>query len=72
MEILTCWSTNNVLDAKIPFEDLQFEDVIGKGAFATVYKGSWKGRVVALKTLKLPPDTEVHNLASNNEIVALQ
>eukprot|EP00803_Ostreobium_quekettii_P002934 evm.model.scf_1042.1 EVM.evm.TU.scf_1042.1 scf_1042:20644-24714(-) len=29
---------------------------IGKGAFATVYKGSWVGKTVAVKILQHPPD----------------
>ena len=53
--------------------DLTFLQVIGKGAFAVVHKGTWKDRVVALKKLKLPPDAEIHNDATTHrEIVALR
>jgi len=32
-------------------EDLTFKEVIGKGAFSTVYSGVWRGTVVAIKKI---------------------
>jgi hypothetical protein len=34
---------------EVPFTDLRLGDVLGKGASASVYKGVWQGREVALK-----------------------
>ena len=59
-------------DLQIPHVELQFDEVVGKGGFAVVHKGSWRERVVALKTVKLPPDLGVHELASQREILALR
>ena len=47
---------------QIPFEDLEFSVLIGKGTFGEVHKGMWKEQTVALKKLKLPPDVDVTTL----------
>lgn len=38
----------------IEFGELKFEEIIGRGHFAVVHKGVWKGREVALKCITLP------------------
>ena len=41
-------------DMKVPIEELKFEDIIGRGSFAVVHKGMWKGAQVALKCISVP------------------
>ena len=38
---------------RIEFKDIELGDIIGEGGYATVYKGKWKGQVVAVKQVKL-------------------
>lgn len=38
---------------RIEFKDIQLGDIIGEGGYATVYKGMWKGQIVAVKQVKL-------------------
>ena len=37
---------------EIPFSELQIGSMLGGGTFGTVYKGRWRGSVVAVKKLK--------------------
>lgn len=37
----------------VPFEGLEVGECIGQGSYATVYKGKWKGSVVAIKQIDL-------------------
>lgn len=62
-------------DAVIPVissHNLIFEDVIGKGNFAIVYRGKWDGRSVALKKMKLPSGISVDTLPNVQEIKILR
>ncbi|KAF2071594.1 hypothetical protein CYY_007084 [Polysphondylium violaceum] len=43
---------SNFTGAKIPFEELQMDGLIGEGGAALVYRAIWKGQVVAVKRLK--------------------
>ena len=38
----------------IDMSELEFGEVVGRGSFATVHRGSWKGHDVALKKMRLP------------------
>ncbi|KAL6047159.1 ptk6 protein tyrosine kinase [Balamuthia mandrillaris] len=38
---------------EIPFEELEFEEEVGKGAFSVVWKGSWRDSEVAIKQLNI-------------------
>lgn len=44
---------------EIPFKELQLEEVIGVGGFGKVYRGVWKGEVVAVKAARQDPDEDV-------------
>lgn len=44
---------------KIDRESLEFEAIIGRGTFSEVYKGKWKGEVVALKQMRIPSGGEI-------------
>ena len=35
-------------------KDLEFSNVIGRGSFAVVYRGCWRGKDVALKQIRVP------------------
>ena len=39
----------------VDMKELEFGPVIGRGSFAEVHKGKWKGQEVALKRIRLPP-----------------
>jgi len=43
---------SNFTGAKIPFEELIMDGLIGEGGAALVYRAIWKGQVVAVKRLK--------------------
>ena len=36
-------------------KELEFGPVIGRGNFAEVHRGKWKGEKFALKQIRLPP-----------------
>lgn len=49
----------------IPEEDMEVMEVIGQGRFATMRRALWHGRVVAVKTVELPPETPVELLVES-------
>ena len=56
----------------ITSRNLTFEDVIGKGSFAVVYRGKWEGKVVALKKMRLPSGISTDSLPNIQEIRILR
>uniref|UniRef100_A0A7S3V367 Protein kinase domain-containing protein n=1 Tax=Aplanochytrium stocchinoi TaxID=215587 RepID=A0A7S3V367_9STRA len=51
-------------EADINYEDLQFSEVLGKGGFGVVFRASWNGTDVAVKTLS----TNSNNALSVNAL----
>lgn len=51
---------------------LTFEDVVGRGNFAVVYRGLWEGKQVALKKMRLPSGISSETLPSIQEITVLR
>lgn len=43
----------------VDFSDLSLEEVIGVGGFGKVYRGTWKGEVVAVKAARQDPDEDI-------------
>ena len=57
----------------IPYEEICFNEVVGRGSYGSVYKGHLKGNIVALKRIPVPHganNTEL--IADNREIAALR
>ncbi|KAM9358965.1 LOW QUALITY PROTEIN: mitogen-activated protein kinase kinase kinase 10 [Symphorus nematophorus] len=44
---------------EIDFSELLLEEVIGAGGFGKVYKGVWRGEVVAVKAARQDPDEDI-------------
>jgi hypothetical protein len=40
---------------QIPYEEVTIISEVGNGAFASVFKGTWKDEVVAIKKLEIKP-----------------
>ncbi|KAJ7307489.1 hypothetical protein JRQ81_009510 [Phrynocephalus forsythii] len=45
------------------FRDLRLEEVIGVGGFGKVYRGTWRGRLVAVKAARQDPDEDISTTA---------
>ncbi|XP_074087165.1 mitogen-activated protein kinase kinase kinase 11 [Macrotis lagotis] len=41
------------------FQELRLEEVIGVGGFGKVYRGSWRGELVAVKAARQDPDQDI-------------
>ena len=42
----------------VDMKQLEFGPVVGRGSFAEVHRGKWKGQEVALKRIRLPPGSD--------------
>ncbi|KAF4111728.1 hypothetical protein G5714_008759 [Onychostoma macrolepis] len=49
----------------VDFSDLSLEEVIGVGGFGKVYRGTWKGELVAVKAARQDPDEDISVTAQN-------
>ncbi|XP_067400010.1 mitogen-activated protein kinase kinase kinase 11 [Emydura macquarii macquarii] len=47
------------------FRELRLEEVIGVGGFGKVYRGSWKGKLVAVKAARQDPDEDISATAES-------
>ena len=56
----------HIQNCKLNYSEMTFEKEIGEGGFATVYKGEYKGEVVAIKKMKFTGE----NSAENEEVLA--
>lgn len=57
----------------VEFQDLQIGNVIGRGSFATVNRGKWQGKDVALKRIKIPPGyDDTADITNSQEIAILR
>lgn len=56
----------------VPYEELQFKEIIGRGTFGEVYRGEWKGEEVALKKINIPIGEDTCTMANSSEIKALK
>ncbi|CAL1570535.1 unnamed protein product [Knipowitschia caucasica] len=50
---------------EIDFTELLLEEVIGAGGFGKVYKGMWRGEVVAVKAARQDPDEDISATAES-------
>ncbi|KAI3652253.1 hypothetical protein MP228_003556 [Amoeboaphelidium protococcarum] len=49
---------------KIDLNDVVYDSLIGQGTFGQVYRGKWKGNLVAIKKLLPPDDSHCNDLVS--------
>ncbi|XP_020378584.1 mitogen-activated protein kinase kinase kinase 11-like [Rhincodon typus] len=51
--------------AQVSFRELTLQEVIGVGGFGKVYRGTWRGRLVAVKAARQDPDEDISATAQN-------
>uniref|UniRef100_A0A8C4X2Q7 mitogen-activated protein kinase kinase kinase n=1 Tax=Erpetoichthys calabaricus TaxID=27687 RepID=A0A8C4X2Q7_ERPCA len=50
---------------EVDFRELSLEEVIGVGGFGKVYRGTWRGSLVAVKAARQDPDEDISVTAQN-------
>uniref|UniRef100_A0A3P9JFA0 Mitogen-activated protein kinase kinase kinase n=1 Tax=Oryzias latipes TaxID=8090 RepID=A0A3P9JFA0_ORYLA len=51
--------------ADVDFRELSLQEVIGVGGFGKVYRGTWRGELVAVKAARQDPDEDISVTAQN-------
>lgn len=49
----------------VDFQELSLQEVIGVGGFGKVYRGTWRGELVAVKAARQDPDEDISVTAQN-------
>ena len=52
----------------VDIKDIKFDEIVGRGSFATVRHGRWQGRDVALKRIRLPNGASISNANVPKEV----
>ena len=68
MKIMNCLYKDLCVDMK----DLEFGIVVGRGSFAAVHRGTWKGAEVALKRIRIPCGSNISATNLPKEISILR
>lgn len=55
----------NIVPFEILFDELKIDDMIGVGGFGKVYRGSWCGKIVAVKAARIDPDQDIDIIVDN-------
>ncbi|XP_065890569.1 uncharacterized protein [Dysidea avara] len=55
----------------VPYKELEFKEIVGRGTFGEVYRGVWKGEV-ALKKINISAGEDTCTIANSAEIKALK
>lgn len=68
-----CGNYNPFKDLSVPYEELQFKQLISRGSFGEVHRGEWNGNDVALKRITIPTGEDKFKMIANSaEIAALK
>lgn len=65
VEELNCAVVGAVDPEEVDFRELSLEEVIGVGGFGKVYRGTWRGKLVAVKAARQDPDEDISVTAQN-------
>lgn len=64
-DLSTAVVTGELEPRAVDFSELSLEEVIGVGGFGKVYRGTWKGELVAVKAARQDPDEDISVTAQN-------
>jgi len=58
------------VDLSMEYHEIQFGELVGRGSFANVHKGVWRGQTVALKRIQIPSGMDKSQVVANSREVA--
>ena len=67
---MTLYIFNSFEDLLVPYEQLQFKELIGHGTFGQVHRGEWCSKEVALKRITVPAGEDKYSIIINNQEIA--